>query len=104
MTVISFELRIAIVCAGSPSCHRKLLGAANVKWPCACNGCFKVFKTRVCVKSAVHVLRFDCAANHWLMNAFVSAAYAGKVNRSKQRQWSGFMFLAKLARSYTTDR
>src|SRR5437016_733130 len=86
MTVISLELRTAIVCAGSPSCQRKLFGAANSKWPFACSGCLRVLRLRVWVKSAVQVLRFDCAASQEFRKAFVSCANTGKLNRRKQRE------------------
>src|ERR1041385_8498949 len=103
MTDISLELRMAMVWAGSPSCQRKLLGAAKIKSPWERSGCFKVLSVRVCVKSAVHVLRFDWAASHWLMKALVSAADAERVNRRKQRE-RRIIVWAKLGQSCTIGR
>src|SRR5688572_722944 len=94
---------MAIVRAGSPSCHRKLFGAANIRWPADFCGCLSTLSVRVWVKSAVQVLSVDWAASQLVRNVFVFAANVEQVIKRKQRQ-RRVIILARWGRSCTIGR
>src|SRR5688572_33073176 len=77
MTIISSDLRTAIVSAGAPISQRKRFGAANQTRPSFESGRARLLRLRVCITSAVHVWILVWALSQESTSRVLSAAQIG---------------------------